>query len=223
MDQVGSLLDRPKLYYNVDGVGELGIAVLLLGCAVLGWGQVRTSEHSFWNRGVTFPVYFLLLIAVIHFGSKAIKKYITYPRTGRVEYRMSDVVWRPMMISFVVSAVASAGIAWAVKSHRDLSTAVPLLGLILAATYANGFAKGPRWKWSVVWVMAAASIAIALLPAEAAGSFAEGSWLAAQIPPKLIGAVWLTETVYGLLLLVSGGISFCLYLRQTSAPPADAE
>jgi hypothetical protein len=223
MDQLGSLLDRPKLYYNIDGVGELGVAVLCLGWAVLSWGQVRTPESSLWNRGFTFPIYLILLTSVIHYGSKVIKKYITYPRTGRVQYRMNDIVWRPMMISFVASAVVSAGIAWSLRAHRDLSTLAPLAGLVLALSYARGFAQCARWKWAVVWLMAAASITIALLPADMIDAIADGSWLTAKIPARLIGTVWLTMTAYGLMLLVSGGISLWLYLRDTSAPSTEAE
>jgi hypothetical protein len=35
MDQLGNLLDRPRLYYNIDGLGELGVGVMFLGTALL--------------------------------------------------------------------------------------------------------------------------------------------------------------------------------------------
>lgn len=223
MDDVANYVNRPMLYNNIDGVGELGVAVLCLGWAALGWGQVRSSEHSFWNHTYTFVVAFTLITGVIHFGSKAIKKYITYPRTGRVEYRTRDVVWRPMMISFAVSAVFSAAFALTFRSHWDLTGGVSLFGLLLAFSYARGFAKTARWKWLVVWAMAAASLAIALLPADVVGAIANGSWITRQVPAKLVGAVWLTMTVYGAMLLISGGVSFWLYLQQTKTLAANQE
>jgi len=34
MDQIEKLVRRPALYNNVDGVGELGLGFLLLGCGL---------------------------------------------------------------------------------------------------------------------------------------------------------------------------------------------
>jgi hypothetical protein len=215
MDQIGSLLDRPKAYYNIDGVGELGIGFMCLGYALLQWIQVRSPEASFWNSMYMLFLYVGLMCSVIHYGSKAIKKHITHPRTGFVRYRTMDTVWRPATIALIVSAPASVGLFIAIRSHWDLTTPASLIGLLLAASYAHGIARTVRWKWAVAWAMAAGSLVIAVLPADLVGAVANHSWITKQFPAKLVGAFLFTFTLYGTMLLVSGGISFWLYLRHT--------
>jgi hypothetical protein len=140
-----------------------------------------------------------------------------------VEYRTRDVIWRPMMISFAVGAVVSAAIALTLRSHWDLTAGVSLFGLLLAFSYARGFARSARWKWAVVWAMTAASLAVALLPSDVLGAIANGSWITRQVPARLVGAVWLIMTAFGAMLLISGGITFWLYLRQTKTLAANQE
>src|ERR1035437_4932599 len=109
MDQVESLLARPKLYNNIDGVGELSGGVMALSYAMLLWFQVHAPAGSAWHQMYTMFIYVGLMCAVIHYGSKAIKTHITYPRTGFVEYRKRDRV-RPMILGFCVSALVGAGL-----------------------------------------------------------------------------------------------------------------
>jgi hypothetical protein len=221
MNQIGSLLDRPKSYYNIDGVGELSIAFLCLSCALLEWQQVRSREGSVWNQPYTLWIYFTLMASIIHYGSKAIKKHITYPRTGWVEYRTRDTIWKPMIISFAFSTIVSVVLFIRLKSHWDITTPLSLAGLVLAASYAHSFARTLRWKWVVAWAMAIVSIVIALLPADLIGAMANHSWITAYVPAKVVGALWLSMAAYGTMLLISGGISFWLYLQKTQAPAAE--
>ncbi len=222
MDQIGNLLDRPKAYYNIDGVGELGIGFLCLGYALLQWLQIHTPQHSFWNQMYTLVIYVALICTIIDRGSKAIKKHITYPRTGYVEYRKHDTVWLPLVIAIVFSAAASACLFLAVRWHWDLTTPAALIGLAFAAIYARSIAR-IRWKWAVAGAMALGALVIAFLPADVVGALASHSWVLRIVPAKLVGAVLLTMTLYGTLLLISGGISFWLYLRHTEAPAQDRQ
>jgi hypothetical protein len=50
LDQAGSLLDRPRFYYIIDGMAELGGSVMCLGYALLLWLQIRSSANSVWHR-----------------------------------------------------------------------------------------------------------------------------------------------------------------------------
>ena len=50
MDQVGNLLARPRLYYNIDGLGELGGSILCLGDALLLWLLMRRPQTPFGTR-----------------------------------------------------------------------------------------------------------------------------------------------------------------------------
>jgi hypothetical protein len=215
MNRVDSLLGRPMFYYNIDGVGELGCGVMCLGWALLGWLQLNAAEGTLWHGMPAFIVYVTVMLSTIHFGSKAIKNRITYPRTGFVEYRKVDAVWRPMILGAAISALAATGVAMARRSRLDLTASAPLLlGLLFAGSYARGFARTAPWKWAVFAAMTLGSLLLAvLLPVRS--SDPQGSPV---FPAGFRMTCILTMALYGALLLISGGISFWLYLRRTQAP-----
>lgn len=222
MDQVERFLERPKLYYNIDGVGELGIGFMCLGYALLGWLQLHTPQNSVWHQMYTLFIYVAVMICIIHYGSKAIKNRITYKRTGFVEYLRRDKYWVPMAVGAGVSVLASGGLLLAMRRHLEISTFASLLGLLFAATYIP-FARTVRWKWTMFCAMVAGTFIIAVLPADLIGAFAIDPSLSSAISAKAMGAFWLTVVVYGALLMISGGISFWLYLRHTQASTQDGQ
>jgi hypothetical protein len=63
---------------------------------------------------------------------------------------------------------------------------------------------------------------MALLPPERIAAVIAHSWIARQLPPKAVGAFLINITLYGVLLLLSGGASFVLYLHRTHAPAEEA-
>ena len=211
MDQVGSLLDRPKFYRNIDGVAELGGGVMCLGCALLLWLPADSVWHRIWFFA------FVGLMLVIHFGTKAIKAHITYPRTGFVEYRKRH---RRLtgIIAFALGALVPVGLVIASRRHWDITTPASLIGLVFAAAYAYQIARPVRWKWVVVWAMTLGSLVIAFLPADVLGALANDSSAAHPVRAKLAGTILLYLTIYGTILLISGGISLWLYVRHTQAP-----
>jgi hypothetical protein len=227
MDQVESLLKRPKAYYNIDGTGELGMGFLCLGYALLTWLQLHTPKDSIWNQMYVLFIWVALMVATIHFGTKAIKNHITYRRTGFVAYRTQNRIWTAVIAS-VVSALSVAGLALAVPSHREIAMPVFFLGLFFAAGYAFGIARSGgvnalfRWKWAVVLAQASGSLLIALLPEDLTASLCGGSSVPAGLSASVAGAFLLWLMLYGTLLLISGAISFCLYLRHTQAPAEEA-
>jgi hypothetical protein len=217
MDEVGNLLDRPMAYNNVDGVGELSVGFMCLSFGLLSWLQVTSPQGSFWTWTSTMFGFLAVMLGIIHFGCKAIKKHITYPRTGFVEYRRRDAVWRPMIVGGLVSFLLSILLFVAIRRHWSLTTPGPLVGLVLAASYAHGFARTVRWKWLIAAAMAVASVVMAMLPAGSMGAMAKGSWITASVPAATVGGVTLSMVLFGALLLLSGTISFWLYLRNTQA------
>lgn len=207
-------------YYNVDGVGELGIGFMCLSFASIQWLQASTPKDSVWNRMSTFLIFIGVMSAVIHYGSKAIKERITYPRTGFVEYPMRYRVWRPLILGAVVSMLASALLVYGVRAHWKISTPAALLGLLFAASYARSFARTVPWKWTVVWAMGLWSVAVAMLPVDVFGSLARAG---SPLPAGMLGAWVLCMAAYGVILSISGAISFWLYLRHTQAPPHNGQ
>jgi hypothetical protein len=212
MDQVRDLLDRPRLYYNIDGLGELGGSVMCLGFALLLWLLMHSPADSVWHRTSFFA--FVALMLLIRYGTKAVKTRITYPRTGFVEYRRR---WHTSAIAAAVGALAAAGLAIAFRRHWDLSALGSLAGLAFAAVCGYHFARAVRWKWVIVGAMAVASFVIAFLPADILDALGSES-PAHPDRAKLLGTILLSLMVYGTLLLISGGASLWLYLRNTRPP-----
>ena len=220
MNSIGSLSERPRLYYNIDGVGELSIGFMCLSYSLLAWLQMHSPGSSIWHQMYTLVVYMAVMLSIIHYGSKAIKERITYPRTGYVEYRKRNRIWTGVA-GFLVSASLGFGLMFAVRRHWELSIPGSLIGLLFAASYIR-FAMAVRWKWQVFAILVAGSLAIAALPPGLAESFANHSSFTSAIPARVVGTFWLTFVVYGVVSMLSGGISFWLYLRHTQ-PPADTQ
>ena len=217
MDRIGNLLDRPRLYYNIDGLGELGGSVMCLGFALLWWPLVRSTADSVWHRISFFA--FVGLMLLIHYGTKAIKTRITYPRTGFVEYR------KPLhsrAIAAALGALTTVGLAVSFQRHWDISMLASLTGLVFGASYGYYFARAVRWKWLIVGAIAVASFVIAFLPADFLSALGSES-PAHPDRAKLPGTILLSLLVWGALLMISGGISLWLYVRHTQAPEQEGQ
>jgi len=216
MDQLGNLVDRPRLYYNIDGLVELGGGLMFLGIALL----LSLPVNSVWHRISWFV--FLGLASTIHYGTKAIKTRITYPRTGFVEYRR-DERRRTSIVSGIAAALIVLGLGTAARGHWDTTTFASLIGLIFAAVYAYRLGRAVRWKWAVAGAIALASIAIGFLPADFLAAMANDSLVTHPFLAKFGGTLVVSFMTYGAMLLVSGGISFWLYLRHTQAPAREGQ
>jgi hypothetical protein len=222
MDQVESFLERPKLYYNIDGVGELRMGFMCLGFALLLWLQVHTPQDAIWHRVYVVLPYVGMMVMAIHYGSKAIKAHVTYPRTGFVEYRKRSR--STVALGLGAGALFSLGWSIALRSQWDSATPACLIGgLLFAACYAYGFDKAVPWKWIVACALVLHALVIAFLPANFFGAIADDSWVTHPARTKLVGAFLLSLMIYGTIFLISGSISFWLYLRHTQAPAQESQ
>jgi hypothetical protein len=165
-----------------------------------------------------------LMITIIHYGTKAIKNHITYPRTGFVAYRTRNTIW-PAIFACVASALTGAGFFLAAHLHRDIVMPVFFAGLLIAASYAFGIARAVRWKWAVVFALMLGSLAIAVLPENLTATLASGSSAPRGLPgsfAKIAAEFVLCFLLFGTMFLISGATSFWLYLRHTQAPAKEA-
>ena len=218
MDQVGKLLDRPRLYYNIDGLGELGGGVTCLGFALLLWLLMRWPADSIWHQASFFA--FVGLALLIRYSTKAIKTRITYPRRGLSSTGDNGT---PRQSPLHAGALATAGLAVVFRRHWDISMLAYLTGLVFAASYGYHFARAVRWKWVIVGAIAVASLVIAFLPADVLRALGSELPVAHPDRAKLVGTILLSLMAYGTILLISGGISFWLYLRHTQAPAQEGQ
>jgi len=119
--QIDSLTTRQKAYYNIDGVGELGIGFMMLGYGLLAWLQSHSPETGIANSMHFFIAYMIAMLSAIHFGSNAIKSRITYHRTGYVEYLDRDKLWIPLALGFGISTLFSVGLYIALGRHWEIN------------------------------------------------------------------------------------------------------
>jgi hypothetical protein len=174
---------------------------------------------------------FAVLFAVIHYGSKAIKTHITYPRTGFVEYRkLKSTRLSALVLGCAMALLTALGLYFAARLHWEiggsrwgLTTPVALVGLVFVVFYVLHMVSAVRWKLAAAAAMAVCSVAIAMLPAGVVGAVAGSRSAVATLDERSSGAWLLTIWLYGAILLTSGGISFMLYLRHTQPPVPAAE
>jgi hypothetical protein len=217
MDDLTKILNRPCEYSNIDGVGELSMGFFFLSYSFLLWLQTHTPRTAIWHSMYAFIIGWGAMSLLIHYGAKAIKKYITYPRTGYVEYRVGKRRWIILTMSFGIAVLVSGGMGIAVRHHFSISTPFSLFGLVFAAAYIQ-FALKMHWKWIIFLVMLASTLIIAALSADLLDRVADHSHFGSAVSSQAVGAFLLTWVVYGGLFLISGLITFWLYLRHTQAP-----
>lgn len=201
MDQVADLLKRPKCYYSIDGVGELGMGFMMLGFGLIMWVQAHAPKGSAWHGYAAF-IYMAAVCSILHYGTKALKTRYTYPRTGFVEYRKRDRVWSAIAAALVAPLVA-VGIAVVHRRHWNMPPFGSLFGLFMAAGYGYQIALAVPWKLVTAVAMAVGSLALAFPPASLSGVMADN------------GTYLLSCLLCGVLFSISGGISFWLYLKRT--------
>lgn len=224
MQHVQTLLDRPKFYYNIDGVGELAVGFMLAGFTAFEWIAAYAQRDSIWNKIYTLYVFVALLCAIIHYGTNAIKHRITYRRTGYVSYRNKHWYW-PGMASFVVAgAVSGTGLLVLRGGNVDATVlAMLVIGSIMAASYGYGFARAVRWKWIVAALVFVEAVVVAFLPARITSAPMSQCWIASFYTAGFFGSLFLYLAFFGLILLVSGGLSFWLYLYKTRDAEVETE
>jgi hypothetical protein len=125
--------NRLQRYWNVDGLHELGIAVLLALTALWVWASDLSELPHVW-KGVfsaTFPVLLCGGIAVEGPIVKAIRRRLTYPRAGFAEFRKPprrNRVWAATMGIMIAAVIASS----AFVELALLRWTVALIGLGMA-------------------------------------------------------------------------------------------
>ena len=105
-NQIDEYAKRPIRYQNIDGLNELGIGILWMTLPLLEFFNKTAASGSFWHRRTTFFVCVAAFTVALLYGHKALKKRLTYPRTGYVKYRQTRT--RVFASLFVAGAVAVA-------------------------------------------------------------------------------------------------------------------
>lgn len=222
MEDIQVLLERPKLYDNIDGSSELMLGFMLIGFTLFQLVGAHAPQDSPWNKVYALYIFVALLVTGLIYGRKAIKNLITYRRTGFVNYRKPNVGWLGL-ICFAAACVAG-GLAFLTvrRSEIDLTVLVTIgLGVFMTAAYTYGIARQTRWKWAVAGTLMISAYAVAMLPSQLASAPIGQPWLPAAFNRRLLGSLFWCETCCGLILLVSGSVSLALYILNTRRAEAE--
>ena len=151
------------------------------------------------------------MMALSYWGVKAIKKYITYPRTGYVAFRPVRKSGRAIVF-FVSMVVAAAFVFFAVRFGRGhygmaLTRAVFIVGMVAPyGGFAFSMRREHRWKWIVLAGLAAGLVAT--------------SW---AVPGDMVAYFRPASLLVGLVWVGSGVATLCIYLQRTQAPIQEPE
>jgi hypothetical protein len=233
MNDLEKILDKPKDYDRIDGTGELVIGLFWLSFTIYFRLASHGSEDSLWYRAPAIVAFVTISKLLAELVRKAIKKYVTYPRTGYVEYRNLSKTSKDRKklakniaiiygIRVVIVVLLFSYLFFALKHRHSISAPISLFALLLAAPYLR-FARETSWKWLIFLAMLAATLAIALLPANQLAALAPFNYKVPVIVVQFVGAFYLAFASTGGLFLLSGLITFGLYLRHTQPPVLESQ
>ena len=205
MKPIEHFINRPKRYVNVDGLGELSFGLILLAFPFWWWGLAALAPKDSGWQGVLLLLP-LLLVGWIPRGIEALRKRVTYARTGFVLARQEPMPLRILLVVGLLLLLLYLPVVLPPLRHLNPSALMGICGTGLAAAYAYEIARGVRWKCIVVLVLAIGSLGVSLV------GWGLYTW-------RWIGLLFV---FFGLAWVISGGITFWLYLRRTQPLAEDA-
>jgi hypothetical protein len=206
-------LELPERYNNIDGTGEMAMGLMGLGFTLLFYLSTVLPANSMWKHGLPSQVLFvggaLLMFVVLHWGTKAIKKHITWPRTGYVAYRVGGKAWWAMVTAAVVIA-AGLGCLICLDRRHDWRSLSGMANVVIFAVgygyWICRFSREHSWKWFVLPFMVLGPLAIAL------------------IAPAGFRGLWRPVFAFVCLTWLGSGVAtLYLYIRHTQPPAPKAE
>jgi hypothetical protein len=224
-DELQNYMGLPKRYNNIDGTGEMIVGLTLLGFALAGYLEALLSENSpGWMRLVVIYASLALAVGFAYWTRRAIKRRVTWPRTGYAAYpRHKRSWWVTTITACLIALMIAVGLAFLIKSHHMKSRIdlnwnlspkawnfrVVLLIFMSVTGYAVWISRmggGHGWKWLMLLFMILGVITLAIL---VPGGF--GQW--ARPPLLLVALLWLG----------SGGGTLYSYVRHTKPATGDTE
>ena len=133
--QIRDYVRRPKLYENIDGTGELFFGTIFLGFWVGSYLEALMPAESFWGKGhpghIAIVIWFGLVLGAGYWVTRAIKRRITFPRTGYVAQRVGGLGARALMGLTTAGISAAIGLTFAIlaRGHHIEAGRIVRLGL----------------------------------------------------------------------------------------------
>lgn len=201
---------RPLRYNAIDGVDEMLVGVLLLTLFLLLHVTNIAPEGSIWRWKPIFLIGDTFLLVVFLVGRKLLRERITYRRTGYVKYRSSKIRSAiGVVIAGMIAAVAVKYVSnpWD-QLHRERN--LIMLGSLLWSFLYTYFYIYKTTMHSVYRYVTA--LVLALGPVAVYSAF-----------PGTRDISTLSAAVPGACFLISGVVTFYLYLRNTNPAHVTSE
>jgi hypothetical protein len=212
--ELQNYMGRPKRYANIDGTGEISLGLAALGFALLGYFQSVLPADSMWRNGTAGLLFMYMILGPVlalgYWGGKAIKKHITWPRTGYVAYRRDGTAWWTAYAAPAVGGgVIAAGFVFLMRQPHMMSLTRMVYLTVFVGSYAvfvHRFGRDYPWKWLVLLFMALGLLAIGL-----------------AVPGEVEELSRPVMLFLGLVWLASGGATLYSYIRHTQPPAPESE
>lgn len=203
-ESVEEYIKRPLRYNQIDGLGEVFVGTCFLNWPLFDYVRTLAPAGSAWHWRYTSTICALALLIVVVAASGVLRRRITYRRTGYLKYR--NLRWKTALISVASMCVAIVFVLLLARWHVLLyGHGIELFGgLAMAVLYAFATKMDDLWRWIIASVLALGPFTVYLILLQSRGRD--------DLSAGVIGVCW----------LVSGAITFCLYLRRTQ-PAQDAE
>jgi hypothetical protein len=229
--RIQKIMMRPMAHDTTNGSTEIGWGTAMLCFALSGYASL-VIPHSMWGAGIGF-LFLLAACLAMPISQWAIKRYVTWPRTGYVAFQRNAAFWLVILVSGVLAAVISVATVHLLKpemKHQidrtlqsQMSHSAPVApGTLTPITRILLIAMGPvnallylmmnavsirehRWKWPLLVLLALGPAAFAL--------WVPGDYIEVSRPATLF---------VGLVCLSSGIITLVSFLRHHPATTAEA-
>jgi hypothetical protein len=136
--ELRDLEQRPRRYWNVDGIPELvmGLVWIVWGLALIAGDALPRGSAASGVYWMSVPAILVLSGVAANWVTRRLKERLTYPRTGFVEYREPGRGVRTL--TALLAVVAAALLAALIVTGRAAGAehvASPAIGVILSLAF----------------------------------------------------------------------------------------
>lgn len=171
---LADIAQRPRRYWNADGLPEL-----VMGLLWMSWGAAWLIGDAL-PKGRAFAVYWTLTPALLALSGvaavwliKRLKARLTFPRTGFVEWREPTRLER-LAAAGVAMATAVVLVGIVTRGGSSGDHAAPVLGVILALAFV---VVSVRQRAPHYLALAGVAVATAIAMAAIGGGWASVNWM----------------------------------------------
>jgi hypothetical protein len=202
---MNDVVQRTRQYWFADGLVELsvGSTFLILGLYFYLQSILPSSSPLMFIIQASFVLLLFGIIFLSRYLVKVLKDHMTFPRTGYVSYKRANIKQRILSIS-VSLIIASLILLMFITTPLSIQWLPAVTGSIVA----------------VMWLISAIRIRLHRFYLQATVSAIMGVALS-LLSWEIFFSLAIYYSAMGLILVISGGLTLCRYLRVS--PPIETD